>query len=347
MVDVHTVGAGGGSIAWRDRGGALRVGPRSAGAEPGPACYGLGGAEPTVTDANLLLGYLDPAAGLAGGIELDRDAAEGAVTGLARSLGLDPLATAAGIRAVANGEMIGALRVITVERGIDPRRFDLLPFGGAGPLHATAIAAELGIERVICPRSGGVLSALGLVCAERRRDTTRTVMLTGPELTAASIAAAVKATVAGLDHDPGATLEAIYELRYAGQAFELPIDAPLEPDPAELVAALAREHEHRYGYRGDDAAVELVNIRIAAREPLADFDLPPGGSNEPRLSRRSAVLEDGPGELAVVGGEPTPGFMATGPCVFELPESTFLLGAGWNASVDRYGSIVAIRGGAG
>jgi N-methylhydantoinase A len=346
MVDVHTVGAGGGSIAWRDRGGALRVGPRSAGAEPGPACYGRGGAEPTVTDANLLLGYLDPAGGLAGGIALDREAAERAIAALGESLGLDPPATAAGIRAVANQEMVRALRVITVERGIDPRRFDLLPFGGAGPLHAIDIAAELGIERVVCPRSGGVLSALGLVCAERRRDTTRTVMLAGAELTAAAIAAAVRATVAGLDRDPDATLEAIYELRYSGQAFELPIDGTLEPDPAGLVEAFAAEHERRYGYRGDAGAVELVNVRIAAREPLADFELPPAAGPEPRRSRRAARFDDGPGEIEVIVGEPPPGLTAAGPCVLELPETTFLVPSGWRAAVDRHGSIAATPEGA-
>ena len=183
-VDVHTVGAGGGSIAWADSGGALRVGPRSAGAEPGPACYGRGGTEPTVTDANLLLGYLGAAGSLAGGVELDADAALRAVEPLAGELGLEPVEAAAGIVEVANAEMLSALRVVTVERGIDPREFALLPFGGAGPLHAAAIAAELGIDRILCPRTGGVLSALGLVASERRRDTARTVLLAGAELTA-------------------------------------------------------------------------------------------------------------------------------------------------------------------
>jgi N-methylhydantoinase A len=294
-----------------------------------------------VTDANLLLGFLDPEGGLAGGIPLDRDAAERAIATLADSLDLDPLATAAGIRRVANQEMVRALRVITVERGIDPRRFDLLAFGGAGPLHAIAIAAELGIGRVVCPRSGGVLSALGLVCAERRRDTTRTVNLTGSELSEAGIGQAVEATLAGLDRDPGAVLEAIYELRYAGQAFELPIDGPLDPDPATLVAAFAAEHERRYGYRGDDDSVELVNVRIAAREPLADFELPSGGGAEPRSSTRAAHLPGGGESLTVLGGEPQAGFTIAGPCVFELPETTFLVPGGWHAAVDRHGSILA------
>ena len=182
-VDVHTVGAGGGSIGWRDPGGALRVGPRSAGAQPGPACYGRGGTEPTVTDANLLLGNLAADSTLAGGVALDAEAAERAVGALAAELGLDPLETAAGIVRVANQEMVRALRVVTVERGVDPRRFALLPFGGAGPMHAAAIAEELGIERLICPRAGGVLSAFGLCASDRRRDTARTVMLSGHDLT--------------------------------------------------------------------------------------------------------------------------------------------------------------------
>ena len=164
MVAVHTVGAGGGSIGWRDPGGALRVGPHSAGADPGPACYGRGGTEPTVTDANLVLGHLSTDAPLAGGVALDRAASERAVAELAAALDLDPLECAAGIIRVANAEMVRALRVVTVERGIDPRRYALLAFGGAGPLHAAAIADELGIEEIVCPRASGVLAALGWWC---------------------------------------------------------------------------------------------------------------------------------------------------------------------------------------
>ena len=191
MVDIHTVGAGGGSVGWRDSGGALRVGPRSAGADPGPACYGRGGEEPTVTDANLVLGYLDETSELAGGVALDRAAADRAIERLAGELGLEPLETAEGIVRVANQEMVRALRVVTVERGVDPRRFALMPFGGAGPMHAAAIADELGIDAIVCPRAGGVLSALGMIASERRRDGARTVLLRGDELTAERIASEV------------------------------------------------------------------------------------------------------------------------------------------------------------
>ena len=231
MVDVHTVGAGGGSIGWRDRGGALRVGPRSAGADPGPACYGLGGSEPTVTDANLLLGNLAGDSRLAGGVELDVDAARAAVSGLAESLGLGEVETAEGIVRVANQEMVRALRVVTVERGVDPRAFALLPFGGAGPMHAAAIASELGIRRVLCPRAGGVLSALGLCASERRRDTARTVMLEGADLSAERIAAEVDELIAAAGGPADAEPEVVYEMRYAGQAFELPVPGPTGARP--------------------------------------------------------------------------------------------------------------------
>src|SRR5829696_758874 len=268
MVDVHTVGAGGGSIAWRDAGGALRVGPRSAGAEPGPACYGRGGTEPTVTDANLLLGYLSPDSVLAGGVALDQDAARRSVGELGKQLGLGEIETAEGIISVANQEMVRALRVVTVERGVDPRDYALLPFGGAGPMHAAALAAELEITRIVCPRASGVLSALGLIAAGRRRDTARTVLLSGAEISRERVTSEVAALsgplLAGLRD---AELEVIYDLRYRGQAFELPVPGPAEPDPSQLAEDFAREHEARYGYRDPEGRLELVTIRVSAVEP--------------------------------------------------------------------------------
>ena len=347
MVDVHTVGAGGGSVGWRDAGGALRVGPRSAGAEPGPACYGRGGDEPTVTDANLLLGYLDASSSLAGGVELDADAAERAVGELGAHLGLEPLATAEGIVRVANQEMARALRVVTVERGVDPRRFALMPFGGAGPMHAAALADELGIKRILCPRASGVLSALGLIASDRRRDTARTVMLRGTRLTAERIGGVVaelrQAIGAGLE---AAQAEVTYELRYRGQAFELAIAGSERPDVGELVERFAAEHERRYGYRDPDADVELVTVRLALVEP--------GPRPRPRaataggLERTSRRARFG-GEWVsaeVLRGEPAAGERAAGPCVFELPETTLVLPPGWEAEVDPHGTVVATWSGA-
>ncbi len=282
MLDIHTVGAGGGSIAWRDVGGALRVGPRSAGAEPGPACYGRGGKEPTVTDANVVLGRLpagapkdgaaassaadrtpagladrapvlaadrtpvdsadgtpadpadhtpaDPAGGtpgtLAGGVTLDRAAARQAVGRLAAELGLTVERCAEGIVRVAEEEMLGALRVVSVQRGLDPRGFALIAFGGAGPLHAAALARGLGIGRVLCPRASGVLCALGLAAAAPRRDAARTVMLAGASLSTERVAAERAALVARASRELGEAVARTavgYELRYRGQSFELAV----------------------------------------------------------------------------------------------------------------------------
>jgi len=344
MVDVHTVGAGGGSIGWRDPGGALRVGPRSAGADPGPACYGRGGCEPTVTDANLLLGHLAGDSRLAGGVELDSDAAERAIGELARSLDLDPLETAAGILRVANQEMVRALRVVTVERGVDPRGFALLPFGGAGPMHAAAIAAELGIETILCPRAGGVLSALGLCASERRRDTTRTVMLGEGEMSgeriAAEVAAMIEETGAGLDEDFQPQL--IYMMRYAGQAFELPVPGPVDPDPNELTEAFEALHKERYGHVDPEGEVVLVDVDLAlvvpgpAPQPFA------AGAGVIERSSRPVFFDGEWVETPVLRGEPAAGGEAEGPVVFELPEATFVVPPGWSTRVDEHGTIIAL-----
>jgi N-methylhydantoinase A len=343
MVDVYTVGAGGGSIGWRDDGGALRVGPRSAGAEPGPACYGRGGSEPTVTDANLMLGRLAAGSKLAGEVALDAGAAEDAVASLASSLGLDPIETAEGIVRIANQEMVRALRVVTVERGIDPRRFALLPFGGAGPMHAAAIAAELEIDRILCPRAGGVLSALGLCASDRRRDTARTVMLGGADFTSERIAAAVEELAAGLEGDADATAEVTYEMRYAGQAFELPVSGSTRPDPADLAERFAEAHEQLYGHRDSEAEVVLVHIRLAMVTPGARPRPTASAGAVERSSRR--VRFDGEWlETPVLRGEPGAGTDAEGPVVFELPETTFVLPRDWRAEVDVTGTIRAERG---
>ncbi len=343
MVDVHTVGAGGGSIGWRDSGGALRVGPHSAGADPGPACYGRGGTEPTVTDANLLLGRLAGDSRLAGGVDLDAGAAERAVAGLGRSLGLDPLQAAAGIVRVADQEMVRALRVVTVERGIDPRGYALLPFGGAGPMHAAAIAAELGIGTILCPRAGGVLSALGLCASERRRDTARTVMLSGGEMSAERIGTEVRAMVeaVGAGMEDEAEAQVVYQLRYAGQAFELPVPGSAEPDPAELIEGFERAHEERYGHRDPDGEVVLVDIDLAMVVPGPSPRPAAAEEGELKRSARPVHFDGEWTETPVLRGEPAAGTEAEGPVVFELPEATFVLPPGWTGRVDNPGTIVA------
>jgi N-methylhydantoinase A len=342
MVDVHTVGAGGGSIGWRDAGGALRVGPRSAGADPGPACYGRGGEEPTVTDANLLLGYLSSDSDLAGGVALDEEAARRSVRSLGSELGLGEIETAEGIIRVANQEMIRALRVVTVERGVDPRGYALLPFGGAGPMHAAALASELEINRIVCPRASGVLSALGLIAAGRRRDTARTVLLSGDQISAARVASEVTALseplLAGME---GAELEVVYELRYRGQAFELPVPGPPAPNPGRLAEDFAREHEARYGYRDPGGELELVTIRVAAVQPGPEPH--PRAATDGNLieAERKARFAGDWVQTRVLRGEPDAGLAAEGPSVFELPEATLVLPPGWTASVDETGTISA------
>jgi N-methylhydantoinase A len=343
MLAVHTVGAGGGSIAWRDPGGALRVGPRSAGADPGPACYGRGGTEPTVTDANLVLGYLSADAPLAGGVELDRDAAHDAVARLAETLELEPIACAEGIIRVANAEMVRALRVVTVQRGVDPRGYALMAFGGAGPLHAAAIADELGIDTILCPRASGVLAALGLVVSPRRRDVQRSVFLAGDALSAA----AVRRTVEELGeqaraalHEESAELSATYELRYRGQAFELPVSADTAPAPDELREAFETEHEDRYGYRDSAQTLELVTIRVSASTQPSAATLSAGERDEDfERAQRTAVLGGEEVEVAVLRGTAAPGTELAGPAVVELPESTLLVPPGWRGEVGDTGTI--------
>jgi N-methylhydantoinase A len=243
-VDLHTVGAGGGSLVWRDAGGALRVGPESAGADPGPAAYGRGGTRPTVTDANLLLGRLPER--LAGGLELDRDAAARALEEF----------DAAEVVEVVNAEMLRALRVISVERGHDPREFALIAFGGAGPLHACALAEELEIGAVLVPAAAGVLSALGLVASDERRDTVRSYVR--PLAEAGELPAEGEA-----------------DLRYTGQSFELTV-----PLGADVAAAFHRAHEDRYGYSDRERPVELVAVRTADVRPGPEPVLPPAGRLE-------------------------------------------------------------------
>jgi N-methylhydantoinase A len=344
MVAVHTVGARGGSIAWRDPGGALRVGPRSAGADPGPACYGRGGTEPTVTDANLVLGYLASDAPLAGGVALDAQAARDAVKGLADELDLGVTECAEGIIRVANAEMVRALRVVTVERGVDPRRYALLAFGGAGGLHAAAIASELGITEVICPRASGVLAALGLVVSPRRRDVQRSVFLGGEDLSAAAISELVDELGAQARqelHEPDAELRATYELRYRGQAFELAVAGELDADPGDLREAFEALHEERYGYHDADQVLELVTLRVSASLPGTDVSLgdDTAAGSEPERGEREATLDGETITLTALRGAPAPGTTLEGPCVVELPEATLLVAPGWSGEVDDTGTI--------
>jgi N-methylhydantoinase A len=211
-------------------------------------------------------------------------------------------------------------------------------------MHAAAIAAELGIDRLLCPRASGVLSALGLIASDRRRDVARTVLWSGPELSAERIAAEVEelaqSAAAGMGE---AELEPTYELRYRGQAFELPIPGPPDPDPADLAERFAAAHEDRYGYRDPEGEIELVNIRLAALVPGPDPEPTAATAGAPEESARRARFGDRWLETRVLRGEPAAGFEAEGPAIFEFPDATLVLPPGWSASVDDAGTIVALR----
>jgi N-methylhydantoinase A len=340
-LDIHTVGAGGGSIAWRDAGGALRVGPASAGAVPGPACYGRGGTEPTVTDANLLLGRLLAGAPLAGDISLDGPAAERAVGTLARELGLEVLACARGIVQVAETEMLKALRLLTVERGLDPRDFVLMPFGGAGPLHAASMAGALGIDRVLCPQASGVLSALGLAGAAPRRDVARSVMLGAGELSHGRLEAAREALLAAAREalgEPVARVRLRHELRYRGQSYELAIDAAPDSEPSELAEAFARAHERRYGYRDDAAEVELINIRASVWGRAPELRLSGSAVEPPQTGSATVDFAGGPAQATVLRGELAGGTRVAGPALCAMAHATLLVPPGWRGEVDEHGT---------
>ncbi len=341
MVDVHTVGAGGGSIGWADPGGALRVGPQSAGADPGPACYGRGGSLPTVTDANLLLGYLGTEGSLAGGVALDAEAAARAVDGLARQLGLDRAEAAWGIVRVADHEMVRALRVVTVERGVDPRGYALVAFGGAGPMHAARLAEELEIRRVICPRGAGVLSAIGLVMSGARRDLARSVLLGEADLHAGAGAEAVAALATRAREElPNARLEVSYDLRYRGQAFELTVEGPPDASPTLLRERFEEAHEERYGYSDEHEEIELVNVHVAAIADARSPELAAAAPASPvEHASREARFASGVLETAVLRGEPAAGARIEGPAVRELPETTVVVPPGWLAEPDPSGTL--------
>ncbi|WP_435124266.1 hydantoinase/oxoprolinase family protein [Halobaculum sp. D14] len=382
-VDVHTVGAGGGSVAHVDAGGALRVGPASAGADPGPICYGRGGARPTITDAHLLLGRIDPAGFLPDALGRDADAVRDAFEPLAAAVGGDVEDAAAGVLRVANADMERALRVVSVERGFDPREFALVAFGGAGPLHATALAESLGIPEVVVPRAAGVLSALGLLISDVVYDYSTSMVREWDAVDAADLAAVYEEfersgreelAAAGRDVDE-MRFERTVDLRYAGQSFDLSVpvadagagdaagtagDAASDTGGADGAAfdldAIAERfhdaHERRYGHAARDEPVELVTVRLRARGLVEPPDL--------AAAHRDGDVDDAVRETrrVVFGGDDhaTPVYDRTalptdaavdGPAVVEGPESTVVVHPGQTASVDGDANLVVATGGDG
>ena len=343
---IETVSAGGGSIASVDEGGALRVGPRSAGAEPGPACYGRGGTEPTVTDACLVLGWLDPQFPLADSVRLDRAAAERALSALPFSQ--DVCEIAAGIVQVATAVMARALKRVSVARGIDPRGMALLPFGGAGPLFGCALADALGMARVVVPPRPGVLSALGLAAAPERVDVLASLHRPLADLDDVELAGAFQPLVAAAATAlPDAGLMRFVDCRYRGQGYEVTVAAPRD-DAATLAAAFRSAHRARHGHGDSDQSIELVNLRVVAERAvvLPAFDGGRrGGGEGAAQGRRMIVTRDGKRVRADVWplGEIPAGRQLNGPAVLAGPDATGLIEPGWRGTVHASGAVILER----
>ena len=361
VIDLAEVSAGGGSIAWVDRAGALRVGPKSAGAEPGPVCYGRGGTEPTVTDCNLVLGYLGRQSLLGGDMQIDHAAAEAAIIArLAGPLGVNARSAAAAVVDVVNHAMAEALKIVSLQRGHDPRAFTLVAFGGAGPLHAAALAAELGVARVICPPIPGAFSALGLVGTDLRRDYVRTVYTT----TAAADPAVIEAAFRTMEAEGNAMLdragvardrrrlERSADARYARQSYELNVtlgDGMVDQAAvAGLAEAFHTRHAQTYGHDNRSEPVQLVTLRLAAIgviPPLTIRQEPaPAGTQshkEPRMVwfRKSGAVRTHVHDRARLGK----GAIVAGPAVIESLESTILVPPDWQAEMDADGFVHLTR----
>jgi len=355
MVDVHTIGAGGGSIAWIDEGDSLRVGPRSAGADPGPICYGRGGTEPTVTDAHLLLGRIEPASFFEGSAD-EPTVREALRESVADPLGLSVEEAAQGILDVANANMERALRVVSVERGHDPRDFSLVAYGGAGPLHAAELAAELDVPQVIVPRSAGVLSALGLLISDAAYEEGVSAVRPWTDIDPADLTERFEA----MEDEGRERLEAegypadrrrferVVDLRYRGQSFDLRIPVPegrLDASALDAVAERFHErHERRYGHASRDEPIELVTVRLRSRgvvdPPTLSMD--EGGSADPApRTTRPTTFGGETAETPIYDrGALGPGADLVGPAVIEGVESTAVVPPAADAHVDDLGNVV-------
>jgi N-methylhydantoinase A len=359
VLDIVEVGTGGGSLAWLDEGGGLHVGPRSAGAEPGPASYSRGGTEPALTDADVLLGRLSPERFLGGAMQLDRDAAETALRGrVAEPLGVDIRRAAEGMLEVATSSMANAVRQVTLQRGLDPRDFTLVAYGGGGPLHATAVAGELSIGRVIIPQSPGHFSALGMLLADIRRDFVQTVFERLDDVTMPSL----EAQFQGLEKEGQAALEdsgvpadsIVFEraidMRYTGQehsvGVRLPAEVGSEPARAEIKRRFDEAHELRYSHSAADEPAELVSLRVSAVGRLskpAFAEIAAGGtvpSEAARRGDRDVVFAGQELSVPVFDRERLlAGNVIVGPAVVEETASTTILPPGWTLTVNRYGQL--------
>jgi N-methylhydantoinase A len=354
LVDIHTIGAGGGSIAWLEAGG-LRVGPQSAGAVPGPACYGRGGTQPTVTDANLFLGRLDPEYFLGGRMRLEGAAAAAALAPIARELALDEVSLAEGILAIVNANMADAMRTITVKQGIDPRDFSLVAFGGAGPMHAAWLAEELEIGEVIVPWSPGTFSAWGMLQTDMRHDVVRSFYqpLTGLHTAEVErVFAELQAEGAQLLAEQGIAGSEQYfshsaDMRYVGQEYSVDVTVGAAIDLAAIDASFHEAHRVRYGHSTPGAPVEFVNLRVAAFGRIAGEAAPYTPAElraDARSGTRAATFGGAPHETNVVlRDQLVPGDRYEGPVVVEEAGSTTVVPPDHAVAVDDHGNLLITR----
>src|SRR6266849_4998425 len=359
VVDIVEVGAGGGSLAWCDGGGALHVGPVSAGADPGPACYGRGGAAPSVTDADLVLGRLNGARFLGGSMTLDRSLAETAVGTIGDRLKLGTVEAALGIATIADGAMSLAVRAVSVNRGIDPRDTTLIAFGGAGPLHAVAIAREISIPRVVIPKLPGNFSALGMLMAQWRQDFVRTLIGQLGEIKPAdAVLAFAELRSAGemalaRDHLKGGRFDFAADLRYRGQEHTIAVAVAraeeLASDTEATRVRFDEQHDRRYGHAAPDQSIEVVNLRLVVTVPrmqdvIGRWLSAPWTPDEPAPEQHRPVVFDDPNRPLEARVLWRPGLAAgteiVGPAVIEEPNSTTLVGVGDRATVNESGHII-------
>jgi N-methylhydantoinase A len=358
VVDLVEVGAGGGSIAWIDSGGALRVGPKSAGADPGPACYGMGGMEPTITDANVILGRIDPDYFLGGEMSLDAESSKDALASIAVELGVGPVEAAEGIIKVANSTMARGIRYVTTERGYDTREFSIVAFGGAAPVQIVDLAGMVGVNEVIIPPSPGVFSAFGFLVADVVHQYVKTVYLMASETDTDRIEEIfTEMKVNGmkqLDEDrvPGEDrrLERSIDIRYVGQSHELNVPVPSEigEDGIEGIVELFHDvHKKHYGYSMPDEKAALVSFRLVARgirsKPALKVKSTRVGDAQEALkgSRRVYLTDEGWNECEVYDRELlNPGSLVHGPCVIEEWDTTTIVNAHYKAEVDAWGNLL-------
>ena len=360
MIDIHTVGAGGGSIARVDAGGALVVGPQSAGADPGPACYGKGD-QITVTDANLVLGRMLPDNFLGGRMTLDRQRAEGLIAELASQISLSVQETALGVIRVVNANMARAIRATSQERGYDPRQFTMVPFGGAGPMHCCELAHEMGIPRVLVPARPGILSALGVAIADIVKDYSRTVMMRGDDINRVQLdeefhgmegLAREELEKEGLPMDRMVP-QRFLDVRYVGQSFELTIDYPSPTrriDTARMRRSIAdsfyRAHLQRFGYADRGEAVEIVNLRLKLglemdKPQIVAVQAAGSGSTPALIGEVQVVFSGGPVTTRLYDRENLrTGDQISGPAIVLQMDTTVVITPGWTGTTDDYGNLV-------